>query len=166
MKPHVIQDKDLHGRLTAVVKRTIDDTKEDAPPAMVYGIIRAAAAFFAHCPEDFCIQSADWYEGHAVFGGTNRLLWSVEYGFRPDPSYCSPKFKEQFTGDYWESFGELLCDGMEIWLVSSHHLEHVGILPKLRIPLAWGGTHRVLGRKSNKGDGKWAEIRLHTGFEA
>lgn len=166
MKPHVIQDKELQGRLTAEIKRTIDHLEKGTLPGMAYGIISRAAEFFAHCPDDFCVQHADWAEGHAVFGGTNRLLWSVRHGFRPDPSYCTEKFKEQFVGEFWETFGELNVDGMEVWLVSSHHLPHVGILPKLKVPLAWGGAYRVMGRKSNKGDGKWAEIRLHTGFEA
>lgn len=168
MKPHEILDKDLQGRLTDRVLRTINDLKDTDRSGMIYGIVGQAAKYFAHCPDDFCIQHASWYEGHAVFGGTNRLLWSMHHGFRPDPTYCSPKFKAQFEGEVWESIGQLQCDGAEVVLVSSHHLnlDPGEVLPRVRVPLAWAGTQTILGRKSTKGDGKIAEIRFHTGAEA
>ena len=168
MKPHDITDKDLQGRLTGAWNRALTTLKEEDRNAMAYGIIRQASYFFAHCPEDFCVQSADWYEGHAVFGGTNRLLWSVRYGFRPDPPYCTPKFLQQFEGEAWEQIGKLQCDGAEVVLVSSHHLnlDPGEVLPRIRVPLSWSGVRTVFGRKSNKGDGKLAEVKFLTGAEA
>jgi hypothetical protein len=36
---------------------------------------------------DFCIQVVGG--NCVVFGGTNRILWSVRYGFRLDVAYCN-----------------------------------------------------------------------------
>jgi hypothetical protein len=36
---------------------------------------------------DFCVQSIGY--NCVVFGGTNRIIWSVRYGFRLDAPYCS-----------------------------------------------------------------------------
>lgn len=41
-------------------------------------------------PDDFCLQGVG--PECVVFGGTNRLVWSPERGFRPDRSYCNPAF--------------------------------------------------------------------------
>lgn len=166
MKPHEITDKDLQGRLHAVVKTTIERLGDDDRSGMIYGIISRAAAFFAHCPEDFCVQHADWYDGHAVFGGTNRLLWSMSAGFRPDPPYCSPRFMEQFTGESWEKLGAIEIHGKTLVLIDSSFIEELGVVPKIKVPMSWNGTLAVYGRKSNKGDGKLAEVRINTGAEA
>ena len=55
----------------------------------------AAKEIFIDCnaEHDFCIQCV---EGVAVFGGTNRLLWSPAFGFRPDKSYCTKEFLAKF----------------------------------------------------------------------
>ena len=44
----------------------------------------------ANCAYDFCMQCASL--GIVVFGGTNRLTWSYQHGFKIDKSYCSPNF--------------------------------------------------------------------------
>ena len=40
--------------------------------------------------EDFCVQ----YEGmdRIVFGGTNRVIWSIQKGFSIDTSFCTDHF--------------------------------------------------------------------------
>jgi hypothetical protein len=65
-------------------------------------VVLEAEAIFeaAGCLSDFCVQAVGEC---AVFGGTNRLLWSPRKGFRPDQAYCTIKFLEVFkryeTGD-------------------------------------------------------------------
>lgn len=55
-------------------------------------IVQARQIFFeADSLEDFCIQSITSSHGF-VFGGLNRLLWSIDHGFRPDKGYCSRQF--------------------------------------------------------------------------
>jgi hypothetical protein len=44
----------------------------------------------ANCQYDFCVQNVGL--GHITFGGTNRLIWNFQRGFRIDESYCSPNF--------------------------------------------------------------------------
>ena len=39
---------------------------------------------------DFCIQHV--FEGGIIFGGTNRVKWTIEDGFTIDESYCTSKF--------------------------------------------------------------------------
>ena len=165
MKPE-ITDQDLQGRLTAVVVNTIERLSETDHSGMIYGIISRAAQFFAHCPDDFCVQHAVWHEGHAVFGGTNRLLWSMANGFRPDPPYCSPRFLAQFAGETWEKIGAIEIHGKTLVLIDSSFIEELGVVPKIKVPMSWNGTLAVYGRKSNKGDGKLAEVRINTGAEA
>lgn len=49
----------------------------------------------ADCEDDFCVQ----HYGDSdtiVFGGTNRIVWSVRHGFRAEPSYCTERFLEAF----------------------------------------------------------------------
>ena len=40
--------------------------------------------------DDFCIQTIG--ASKIVFGGTNRVCWSVRNGFSPDKSYCTKGF--------------------------------------------------------------------------
>lgn len=58
-------------------------------------VILAAEEIFelAGCKQDFCIQHVGEC---AVFGGSNRLLWSPVKGFRYDAPYCSPRFLKAF----------------------------------------------------------------------
>ena len=37
---------------------------------------------------DFCVQSIGFQT--VVFGGTNRIIWSLRYGFSLDVRYCTP----------------------------------------------------------------------------
>lgn len=55
-------------------------------------VCEIAYCIFADCgeSEDFCIQNAG--STSAVFGGTNRLIWTPLKGFYPDRSYCRPGF--------------------------------------------------------------------------
>lgn len=168
MKPHDFLNDlgpDLHNE---AVTRTLQSLSPVDRDGLGYAVVTRAAEFFKFCPNDFCVQHANWAEGHAVFGGSNRLLWSVSAGFRPDPTYCSARFKEQFQGEFFEKIGELDCEGQEVCLVSSHHLnlDAGEVLPRVRIPLAWAGTLSIQGRRSIKGDGKTAEVRFFTGAEA
>jgi hypothetical protein len=57
----------------------------------------------AGCPSDFCVQydSGDVF----VFGSTNRVQWSVRFGFRADSSCCNQGFLETFT----RLFGDRRC---------------------------------------------------------
>lgn len=49
---------------------------------------------YAEAMEDFCVQHISLTL--VIFGGVNRLLWSVKYGWVLDKSYCSPKFISRF----------------------------------------------------------------------
>lgn len=44
----------------------------------------------AKCPDDFCVQEVSM--GYIIFGGTNRVVWRINTGFRIDRSYCSANF--------------------------------------------------------------------------
>lgn len=47
--------------------------------------------------DDFCVQSVG---SVCVFGGSNRLVYSVVSGFAPALSYCSQQFAEAFNQHY------------------------------------------------------------------
>lgn len=53
-------------------------------------VVDSASRYFEQCPEDFCLQS--YSEDVIVFGGTNRVVWSIRRGFRVDRSYCTERF--------------------------------------------------------------------------
>ena len=64
---------------------------------VVYAIVDAAAMFFTYSEwaiGDFCVQSVS--SSVIVFGGLNRLTWSVKHGFQIDRSFCST----EFSGNY------------------------------------------------------------------
>lgn len=168
MNPHPPRDNAQECELHQAVKKAIEGISDQDRAGLIYGVINRAAKFFQYCPEDFCIQHACWFEGHAVFGGTNRLLWSVERGLYPDQDYCTPKFLEQFAEELWEKIGQVDIRCKEMVLVDPAllNLEAREILPRVRVPIAWNGSLTIFGRKSKKGDGKIAEVRFNTGAEA
>ncbi len=47
--------------------------------------------------DDFCIQSVGI---RAVFGGSNRLIWSPSKGFWPEREYCTPQFLKKWDSIY------------------------------------------------------------------
>lgn len=53
-------------------------------------IFEIAKMCFESCPEDYCIQHST--DEVIIFGGTNRLIWSVFTGWRIDEPYCTKKF--------------------------------------------------------------------------
>ena len=53
-------------------------------------LMEYAKEFWEECPDDFCVQ--DRCEDRVVFGGTNRVTWSIRRGFRIDRPYCTEKF--------------------------------------------------------------------------
>lgn len=62
-------------------------------------IVEAASEFFDYsefAANDFGVQAGHLEEGVVVFGGTNRLQWSLKFGFRYSPSHCSEKFIARF----------------------------------------------------------------------
>lgn len=63
-------------------------------------VFERALEIFERCgaASDFCVQSAS--DTGAVFGGTNRLLWSLDLGFRPDPAYCTTRFLEAYQAHF------------------------------------------------------------------
>lgn len=63
---------------------------------MLESVVWQAARFFEECPEDFGIQHAFLPEG-VVFGGTNRIVWTVRHGFRCEERYCSERFVQHFN---------------------------------------------------------------------
>jgi len=54
-----------------------------------------AKEFFEECPDDFGVQLIE--TDRAVFGGTNRITWSMRHGFRCDESYCTERFITHFN---------------------------------------------------------------------
>lgn len=74
-------------QIDQVVKRMAVD---GLAQGLLYELVSAAASYFEECPSDFCLQHAD--ERVAIFGGTNRLKWTLMEGFRPDRTYCTQAF--------------------------------------------------------------------------
>ena len=62
-------------------------------------VIEEAMDIFCECQaeSDFCVQHVGQC---VVFGGSNRLIFSVKTGFRPDRSYCSARFLENWDKKY------------------------------------------------------------------
>ena len=56
---------------------------------------------------DFGVQCVQ--DTTAVFGGTNRVIWSVEGRFRPDRSYCTERFLTAWDAKY----GPILVSAFE-----------------------------------------------------
>lgn len=54
---------------------------------------------FATCgaESDFCVQSIGFV---AVFGGTNRVIWSPKHGWSLDQSYCTERFIRAWLTNY------------------------------------------------------------------
>ncbi len=46
----------------------------------------------AGCTEDFCLQYANLEDGTLIFGSVNRVAWSMAYGFRLLPEFCTKRF--------------------------------------------------------------------------
>lgn len=40
---------------------------------------------------------------NAVFGGTNRLIWSAKHGWRPDRTSCTERFLAEYDAHYGDS---------------------------------------------------------------
>lgn len=59
-------------------------------------VCEEAYSIFCDCgaEEDFCVQATG--SESVVFGGTNRLMWSVRRGFYPDRPYCTPTFLKRW----------------------------------------------------------------------
>ena len=58
-------------------------------------LVEEAAEFFSlsmGVAEDFCVQTGNLDMGVVVFGGMNRLKWSLKYGFLCLEGHCSPAF--------------------------------------------------------------------------
>lgn len=53
-------------------------------------IVGAAVYWLDFDADDFCVQSLG--PEVAVFGSTNRLVWSPSTGYVPDKSYCNERF--------------------------------------------------------------------------
>ena len=60
-------------------------------------IIYEAKVFWEECPQDFCLQYDNSSAGTLIFGGSNRVIWHIKYGFRLDETYCSKKFTDHFN---------------------------------------------------------------------
>ena len=94
----------IHEKLEAGSRRAVDrlSAGRDGTDQELIGfaetIVSEASRFFDYsvfAAEDFGVQSGDLYGGVVVFGGTNRLQWSVVYGFRYIASHCSSEFIER-----------------------------------------------------------------------
>ena len=70
----------------------VDRLYEKHGVGFVESIVVYAKEYFADCLQDFCIQHVS-YEC-IIFGGTNRLKWSVRKGFTVLEKYCTPSFIE------------------------------------------------------------------------
>jgi len=64
-------------------------------------LLRAAEAIFSSlgAASDFAVQvEGEVWDSPWVFGGVNRVQWTLERGFQPDPEYCSTRFLEAWEG--------------------------------------------------------------------
>lgn len=60
--------------------------------SLIHHIDYQASRFFENCPYDYCVQSIGAMGDIIVFGGHNRVQWSVERGFQLWLSSCTPDF--------------------------------------------------------------------------
>ena len=81
--------------ITKINSEWITEMKENISVEIIDLIVEEAYGYWdrANWQNDFCVQSVGM--GQVVFGGTNRLIWSYQYGFKIDESYCSPNFLEK-----------------------------------------------------------------------
>jgi len=89
----------LARRKTRVVEQLTDGGKDKDAEFFAIILVETAAEFFALSPsmaDDFGLQSGDLYGGVVVFGGTNRLKWSLKHGFVADVSYCTERFLSRY----------------------------------------------------------------------
>lgn len=105
---------------------------------LIYAIVVEAEERFKKCDEesDFCIQTASTV---IVFGGTNRVIWSPQNGFRPDRSYCRDTFLELWDQHYndapktasnkleckpleWDALWEAMKDNPTKWVPTTEHM--------------------------------------------
>ncbi len=161
--PEIVKNSETKERLEERIEAMMEQAEkhENAyAEGLVRFVIQRAAEFFAYCPDDFCFATGEWYDGHVVFGGTNRLHWSVASGFWPSREHCTPRFLAQFAGEVWEPIGYITEDEAKPEIVVA------GIDgTNVRVPAVWGNKHHaVLGRKGK--DGRVAEIKILTGTEA
>ncbi|HRQ48586.1 MAG TPA: hypothetical protein PK725_16650 [Rhodocyclaceae bacterium] len=65
-------------------------------------ILEEAETRFSTCgaESDFCVQHVGQ---NAVFGGTNRLIWSAKHGWRPDRTSCTERFLAEYDAHYGDS---------------------------------------------------------------
>lgn len=82
---------------TGQVAKEIIDKNPELASEMLNWIVERAAEFYEECPYDFGLQHYFLPEG-IVFGGTNRIVWTVLNGFRCDEKYCSERFILHFRG--------------------------------------------------------------------
>jgi len=64
-------------------------------------ILEEAETRFSACgaEDDFCVQHVGQ---NAVFGGTNRLIWSAKHGWQPDRQSCTQRFLAEYDAHYGE----------------------------------------------------------------
>ena len=92
---------DLKALLAAKSDQLLAQLSSQLPEADLYAdIVLAASEFFDYSRggvDDFCIQRAVSYPSVIIFGGVNRLQWSVKRGFRFSRSHCTKRFIERFV---------------------------------------------------------------------
>jgi hypothetical protein len=155
--PEAVTDKRQLERLEQAVARCLTRLNESGKfeaERLMHTVVRMAARFFAYCPEDFGINSFEG--GHAVFGGTNRLLWSVFNGFWPDPPYCSRRFLAQFEEE-WVTIGALDTRWVPPRIVLTASDDEIAV------PLGWGGNRHTIFGKRDKHQ-RITEVRFLTGM--
>jgi hypothetical protein len=89
------------GLMVADAKGYTDDQINDAfLEKMGSQVVDQAREIFKKCgvERDFVIQHVG--SMGAVFGGTNRLMYSPESGFRIDRGLCTSKFKSNWDDNY------------------------------------------------------------------
>jgi hypothetical protein len=162
-KPEIVNSPENEIRLEERIESMMEQAEkhENAyAEGLVRFVIQRAAEFFAYCPDDFCFATGEWYDGHVVFGGTNRLHWSVQNGFWPSKEHCTPRFLKQFEGEVWEPIGFVAEADENPYLTIMGNAGNAVI-----VHTAWGNPHHtILGRKGK--DGRIAEVRILTGTEA
>lgn len=157
--PESTTDTSKIEKLEFEVERNLDrlngHTGHAVAHCLLRTVVRQAARFFAYCPEDFGVNSFD--DGHAVFGGTNRLYWSVFRGFWPDPPYCSQRFLAQFEEE-WIDIGRLDTR------TNPPRVDLSGVAGSvIAIPMGWGGNRHTIFGKRDKHQ-RITEVRFLTGM--
>lgn len=93
-EPFVYDANRWQARLDHVIDAALNVDSSTLP--LLVTITKAAVRYWEYTNDtsDFTLQLVS--DDCVIFGGTNRLVWSPFYGFRPDRAYCTERFLSHY----------------------------------------------------------------------